>query len=78
MAYPGVPMAARKPRTSTARLRRAHAIGAAAWALLVIPTVVWWRESITWLVFISIYTVIVDHLGAWQAARAEDAARPDN
>jgi len=55
-------------------LRRLHAVATLAWLLLVVPTVVWWRESVFWISLMSIYAVVVSHATAWQAARAEDAA----
>lgn len=65
-------MSARSLRAG--HLRKFHGIATLVWAALVVPTILWWRESVPWLVFMSIYTVIVDHAGAWQAARAETAA----
>lgn len=59
-------------------LRRFHAAAALVWLALVVPTVLWWRESVPWLVFMSIYTIIIDHAGAWQASRAESAANGDD
>lgn len=44
------------------------------WALLVIPTLLWWRESIFWVAFMSLYANFVGHFGAWGAARAEHKA----
>jgi hypothetical protein len=55
-------------------LRRLHAAATIAWLLLVVPTVLWWRESVFWISLMSIYAVVVSHATAWQAARAEDAA----
>lgn len=55
-------------------LRRFHAAATVAWLLLVVPTLLWWRESLAWIVLMSIYAVVVSHATAWQAARAEDVA----
>ena len=52
-------------------LRKAHLVGAVIWIGLAYPTIVWWKESVLWLCMISIYTVVLDHLGGWGAARAE-------
>jgi hypothetical protein len=55
-------------------LRRFHAMATIIWLLLAIPSVVWWRDSVVWVVAMSWYAVVVSHATAWQAARAEDAA----
>lgn len=34
------------------------------WCLLVIPTILLWRESIFWVSFMSIYAIIVSHATA--------------
>ncbi|MEU6597826.1 hypothetical protein [Streptomyces flaveolus] len=56
------------------RLAIVHFSLAAVWALLTIPTVVWWRESILWVAFMSIYAIVIAHLSAAGAARAEQEA----
>lgn len=61
-------------RIPVAHLRRFHAAMTVAWLLLVIPTVLWWRESITWLAIMSVWANVAGHFGSWQGARAEDAA----
>jgi hypothetical protein len=53
------------------QLRWVHLALAATWALLGIPTVVWWKESILWVAFMSLWANIVGHLSAYDAARAE-------
>jgi len=39
------------------------------WLVLVPPSLLWWRNSVPFLVFISVYAVIVGHWGAYEAAR---------
>ena len=41
------------------------------WAIAVVPTLLWWRESILWVAFMSLYANVVGHWSAYQAARAE-------
>jgi hypothetical protein len=48
---------------------RKHAALAALWVLLVIPTILWWSESILWVLMISCYANIVGHWSAFEAAR---------
>jgi hypothetical protein len=42
------------------------------WALLAIPTLLLWSESILWIAFMSLYANFVGHFSAWDAARAEE------
>ena len=37
----------------------------------VLLAVLWWKNSIPFLVFVSIYANVAGHLAAWQAARTE-------
>jgi hypothetical protein len=55
--------------------RRLHAILTIVWAAAVIPTVVWWSESVLWVALISCYANMVGHWGAYEAARIEDQER---
>jgi hypothetical protein len=43
------------------------------WTLAMVPSVIWWRESVVWLVFMSWYANWVGHIAAWVAAKAEVA-----
>ena len=43
------------------------------WALLGIPTVLIWKESILWVAFMSLYANFVGHFSGWDAARAEES-----
>lgn len=60
--------------TPAARLRRLNAAATVTWLLMTVPTMVWWRQSIAWVSFMSIYAIVVSHYTAWQASRAEVAA----
>lgn len=42
------------------------------WTALIIPTVLWWRESVFWVSLMSVYAIISTHWGAYQASRAEE------
>lgn len=42
---------------------------------MVPVTIIWLRESIVFIVFMSIYALIVGHLSGWSAARAEVETR---
>ena len=64
----GTPALRAKPAT----WRKLHAGLTIVWLLLVVPSVLWWRESIPWLVFMSVWANIAGHFAAWQGSRAED------
>jgi hypothetical protein len=52
---------------------RIHLWLVVAWTLLIVPTLLWWRESILWIAFMSLYANISGHFAAYQAARSERA-----
>lgn len=54
---------------------RFHLLAMGVWALLLIPTLIWWRQSILWVAFMSIYACIATHHSAYRAARSEEAQR---
>jgi hypothetical protein len=56
---------------------RAHLLLALAWLLLLPPTILWWRESVPYLIFMSWYANFVGHLAAWQSAHAEESIKGD-
>lgn len=48
-----------------------HRLLACTWAFLAIPTLVWWRESILWVAFMSLYANFVGHAAAAEAAEGK-------
>lgn len=54
-------------------MRRLHLILTIVWAGLAIPTVIFWKESILWVSFMSLYANMVGHWSAYQASRAEES-----
>lgn len=52
-----------------------HKLLTILWATALVPTLLWWRNSILWVAFMSLYANIVGHWGAYQAARAEEMAK---
>jgi hypothetical protein len=42
-----------------------------AWAILLLPSLLWWKDSILWVILISIWANIVGHFSAYGASRAE-------
>ena len=41
------------------------------------PFVIWWKNSVLWVIIISIYANIVGHLSGYSAARADQAAESE-
>lgn len=54
-------------------MKKFHAALTLVWFLLVIPTVIFWAESVLWVALISCYANAVGHFSAYQATRAEDS-----
>jgi hypothetical protein len=51
--------------------RRIHATITWMWIVQIPPGLIWWRESVPYLVFMSLWANIAGHLAAWQGSRAE-------
>jgi hypothetical protein len=52
-----------------------HVVLAALWALALIPTLLWWRDSVLWVAAMSLYANFIGHVSAAQGARAEKEAK---
>ena len=48
-----------------------HLYLTALWIILIIPSAWFWKDSVPYLVAISVYAVITGHISSWQAARVE-------
>lgn len=59
-------------------IKKMHLISAGAWVVLAIPSVLWWKNSVLWVIIISIYANVVGHLSGYTAARADEAAEQEN
>jgi hypothetical protein len=40
------------------------------WAALAVPTLLWWRESVFWVVLMSWYAIVVGHWSSFEAANS--------
>jgi hypothetical protein len=49
-----------------------HLLATIAWALLIIPTVAYWKDSVLWIAIMSWYANVVGHWSAYDAARAAE------
>lgn len=45
-----------------------HAAAASLWALMLAPTLAFWRESVLWVATMSLYANFVGHLSSYEAA----------
>lgn len=52
-------------------LRAFHGWAAVFWVLMAVPSALWWRNSVAYLVALSVYAVVTGHWSSWQAARVE-------
>lgn len=52
--------------------RRVHGTLTIVWFLLAIPAVLFWRHSVPFLVYVSVYANFVGHWSSYQAAKAEE------
>jgi hypothetical protein len=43
-----------------------------AWALLALPTLLWWRNSVLWVALMSLWANIASHWAAREAAKAKE------
>lgn len=59
---------------SATAMRRFHLCATATWGVLIVPSVLWWSQSIMWVVLMSAWANFASHFAAWQAARGEEAA----
>lgn len=53
-------------------LRRYHLAMMAVWPALAVPAVLWWKQSIIFVILLSLYANFAGDFSAYQAARAED------
>lgn len=56
------------------KLRRFHAVATVAWFIAVLPTVLWWKDSVLWVALMSCWANAAAHFAAWQGARSEEAS----
>jgi hypothetical protein len=63
---------------SASLLVKFHLAMMVVWAGLLVPTLLWWRESILWVATMSLYANWIGHFSAWDAARAEKSANDND
>lgn len=57
----------KRPKASTV-----HTALTLVWAALVLPTLLWWRDSVLWVALMSLWANIASHWAAREAARAKE------
>lgn len=64
---------------SSARFwQRFHICASLLWLALCIPGLLWWRDSVPFLVLASLWANVVGHASSAQAARAERRVDPND
>lgn len=53
-----------------------HAFGVARWLLLFIPGMIWWRNSVPFLMYVSLDTALTGSLAGFGTALAARKADP--
>lgn len=48
-----------------------HKYATFVWILLIIPSILWWSESLIWIILMSAWANIAGHWSAYQASRVE-------
>jgi hypothetical protein len=51
--------------------RRIHGWATIVWLALAVPSVLVWKNSVPWLVGVSVYANVVGHWSSWQATKVE-------
>lgn len=54
---------------------RVHLGLTCVWFALLVPSLIWWRESVPWLVFMSVWANVAGHWSAYQGSRAEEKSQ---
>ena len=59
-------------RSPIALWRNLHLTLTVVWFVAVLPTVIWWNDSIVWVALKSCWANAASHFSAWQGTRAEE------
>lgn len=57
---------------------RLHGLLTLVWLLLIPPAILFWRQSVPFLVMCSVYANLAGHWSAWEAAKAAAEAKEDS
>lgn len=53
-------------------MRRVHGWATILWVVMAPPSMLLWKDSIPYLVGLSVYAVVTGHWASWQACRTEE------
>jgi hypothetical protein len=59
------------------QLRKFNLVCTVLWLVLILPTLLWWKNSILWVALMSIWANIVGHFSAYIAARSEQESQKE-
>lgn len=68
---PSLRLADRIPTIDAQNLATFHFYMTCAWVILIVPSVLWWSQSVKWIVIMSVWANVAGHFSAWQASRGE-------
>lgn len=54
---------------------RFYAVRAVFWALVLIPALVWLKDSIAFVIFLSVWALVESSLAGFQSSRAKDETK---
>lgn len=54
--------------------KRRHLILAVMWVLLAVPSLIWWKDSVLFVIILSLYANMEASLAAYNAQRKEKTA----
>lgn len=54
-----------------------HKIMTMIWIMLAIPSLMWWKDALVWVIIMSLWANVVGHWSAFQASRAEENGSDD-
>lgn len=50
---------------------KVHGVAALIWVVLMPPSVLWWRDSVPYLVMLSVYANFAGSVASWTAAKGD-------
>ena len=54
-----------------------HKIATLVWIALAVPSLLWWKDALVWVIIMSLWANVVGHWSAFQASRAEENGNDD-
>ena len=57
---------------SGGEMKWAHLVLTVIWFIAIIPTLIWWKDSVLWVALMSCWANAAGHFAAYQGARTEE------